>query len=66
MEWGSVSGIAIDRSNDQGVCYFMNLLTRKSLHSKKWNGNPISDEVIAQVEKLADEKMLNQEVMEEL
>ena len=35
-EWRTQPAIALDRANDQGAYYFMNTLTGKRLHSKKW------------------------------
>ena len=44
----------------------MSLLTGKRLHSRKWSEKPISDEVIQQIEKLANKKIMNEEIMKEL
>ena len=66
MEARSMPAIELDRSNDQGAYYFMSILTGQRLHSRWWNEKPVSDEVIAQVEKLADKNVLNEKLMEEL
>ena len=66
MEARTILAIALDRSNDQGAYYFMSILTGQRLHSRWWNEKPVSDEVIAQVEKLADKNVLNEKLMEEL
>jgi len=41
---------AMYRSNNQGTYYFMSLMNRKRLHSKRWNKRPMTEKAIKQVE----------------
>ena len=65
-EWRTQPAIALDRANDQGAYYFMNTLTGRRLHSKKWVEKPITQEVIQRVEELAKLKIANHDVMIEM
>ena len=65
-EWRTQPAIALDRANDQGAYYFMNTLTGRRLHSKKWVEKPITQEVIQRVEELAKLKIANHDAMIEM
>ena len=56
MRKRGVPAIALKASNDVGGCYFMSLYTGKKIHGYIWNEIPINNDIISQVEELADKE----------
>jgi hypothetical protein len=53
MSSRGIPALALNQSNEHGGHYFMSLYTGKRLHSYDWKELPIDDDVINQVEQLA-------------
>ena len=49
MKRKSIPAIALNKYNDHGKYYFMNLYTGKQLHSYIWQELPIDEEIIARI-----------------
>ena len=56
MKARSIPAIGLYPSNVAGGSYFMSLLTGKRIHAYEWDELPVSDEVVAAVEKFAKDE----------